>query len=352
MTEPYVYKGGTYRDNPPLLAWLAGWEKEDILEPGLPIIDPHHHFWETPKRGRYLLHEFLDDLNGESGHNIQQTMFLECEAMYRAQGPELLHPVGEVEFVRGIAAMSASGSYGKTRIATGMVGYAELTQGAVVREALEAEIEAGAGILKGIRYCMPWDKHDDVGRYVAKYVPPGRLLDPTFRQGVAQLAPLGLSFDIWVYFTQLNEVASFAQAFPDLTIIVNHCGGPICVGPYAGHRQEVIAEWRRNLAAVAACPNVHLKLGGLGMLHFGFDFHLQPKPPSSVALAEAWRPYVETGIELFSVQRCMFESNFPPDKQSCTYAALWNAFKRIAAGASAEEKARLFHDTAAEVYRL
>jgi L-fuconolactonase len=350
MTEPNVYKGAIHRDNPTLLAWLAGWEKEPILEPDLPIIDPHHHFWETPKRGRYLLHEFLDDLN--TGHTIEQTMFLECEAMYRASGPELLHPVGEVEFVRGIAAMSASGNYGKTHITTGMVGYAELTLGAAVRETLEAEIEAGAGILKGVRYCMPWDKHDEVVRHVAKYVPPGRLLDPTFRQGVAQLAPLGLSFDVWVYFTQLGEVASLAQAFPDLTIIVNHCGGPICVGPYAGHRAEVIEEWRRNLAAVAACPNVHLKLGGLGMLHFGFDFHLRPKPPSSADLAEAWRPDVETGIELFSARRCMFESNFPPDKQSCTYPALWNAFKRLASGASAEEKARLFHDTAAEVYRL
>ena len=350
MTEPYAYRGAIYRNNEALRAWLARQEPEEVIEPALPIVDPHHHLWETPQRGRYLLHEFLDDL--AAGHNIVKTMFLECEAMYRADGPEELRPVGEVEFVRGMAAMSASGNYGPTRIATGMVGFAELTVGERIRDALEAEIAAGAGVLRGIRYCMPWDKHEEVGKYVARYVPPGRLLDPTFRAGAAQLAPLGLTFDVWLYHTQLPELAEFARALPDTTIILNHVGGAIGVGPYAEHRQEMLAGWRRNMVAVAACPNVHVKLGGLGMLHFGFDFHLRDRPPSSADLAQAWRPYMETCIEAFGPRRAMFESNFPPDKQSCSYLTLWNAFKRIASAASDHEKAELFGGTATRVYRL
>ncbi len=346
----YVYRGGIYRDNATLRDWLSKQEPEPVLEPELPIVDPHHHFWETPQRGCYLLHEFLADL--AAGHNISKTMFLECEAMYRAEGPEELRPVGEVEFVRGLAAMSASGNYGSTKIAAGMVGFAELTVGARIRAALEAEIEAGAGLLRGIRYCMPWDKHDAVVKYVARYVPPGRLLDPTFREGVAQLAPLGLSFDVWLYFTQLPDLISLAQAMPETTIILNHVGGPICVGPYAGHRAEVIEAWRKDILTLARCPNVRVKLGGLGMLHFGFDFHLRERPPSSAELADAWRPYIETCIEAFGPQRAMFESNFPPDKQSCSYLTLWNAFKRLTAGASAEDKAALFAGTATKVYRL
>jgi predicted TIM-barrel fold metal-dependent hydrolase len=350
MAEPYVYRGSTYRDNESLRAWLALEEPEDVLEPTLPIIDPHHHFWETPQRGRYLLHEFLADL--AAGHNVVQTMFMECDAMYRASGPEEMRPIGEVEFVRGIAAMSASGGYGPTRIAAGMVGFAELTLGARIREVLEAEIEAGAGLLRGLRYIMPWDKHDEVVRYVVRQIPPGLLLDRAFREGFAQLAPLKLSFDVWMYHTQLLDIVDLARAFPDTTIVVNHVGGALGVGPYAGHRADVFQEWKRNITQVASCPNVRIKLGGLGLLHFGFDFHLRDKPPSSDDVAEAWRPYIETCIEAFGPERGMFESNFPPDKQSCSYLVLWNAFKRITAGASADEKAALYAGTASEAYRL
>jgi predicted TIM-barrel fold metal-dependent hydrolase len=350
MSEPYVYRGATYRNNEQLRAWHALAEPEDVIDPSLPIIDPHHHFWETPQRGRYLLHEFLADLN--SGHNIVQTMFLECEAMYRAAGPEEMRPVGEVEFVRGIAAMSASGQYGPAKIAAGMVGFAELTLGARIRETLEAEIAAGGGILRGVRYCMPWDKHDEVVKYVVRYIPPGLLFDAKFREGFAELAKLGLTFDLWMYHTQLQDVVALARAFPNTTIVLNHVGGALGVGPYAGHRAEVFEVWRKNILAVAECPNVRVKLGGLGLLHFGFDFHLQEKPPSSQALADAWRPYIETCIEAFGPRRGMFESNFPPDKQSCSYLTLWNTFKRITAGASDDEKAALFSGTAADTYRL
>jgi predicted TIM-barrel fold metal-dependent hydrolase len=248
--------------------------------------------------------------------------------------------------------MSASGNYGPTQVAAGMVAYADLMLGAGVRAVLEAEVEAGGGIVRGIRNSVTWDPHEEINRAATRRVPPGRLLDPTFRAGFAQLAPLGLCFDVWLYFTQIPDLTDLARAFPATRIVLNHCGGPICVGPYAGHREEYRAVWANQIRELATCPNVTVKLGGLGMLHFGFDFHLREVPPSSIDLAQAWRPYIEDCIGAFGVQRAMFESNFPPDKQSCSWRALWNAFKRIAAGASADEKAALFGGTASEIYRL
>lgn len=350
MAEKYVYRGGAYRSSEALTEWLARKPPEEVLEPDLPIIDCHHHLWESLQRGRYLLHEVADDVS--SGHNIVQTMFMECESMYRADGPDMFRPVGEVEFARGVAAMSASGGYGRTRIGAAMVAYADLRLGARVREVLDAELTAGGGMVRGIRNCMPWDPHEEISKYVSNKVAPGRLLDATFRHGVAQLAPLGLSFDVWLYFTQLPELLDMARAFPETTIVLNHCGGPICVGPYAGHRAEYMAIWANYIRDLAACPNVHIKLGGLGMLHFGFDFPLREVPPSSAELAEAWKPYFDTCIEAFGADRAMFESNVPPDKQSCTYRTMWNAFKRASSGASAEERAALFGGTARRVYRL
>ena len=351
MSAPYVYRGSIYRDPASLRAWLAGAPPEAPLDPELPIIDPHHHLWETPQRGRYLLHEFVTDV-AESGHNISRTIFAECEAMYRADGDPALRPLGEVEFVRGMAAMSASGQYGPARVASAMIGHADLTRGAKVRAVLEAEIAAAAGRLSGIRFCAAWDGHDAVGKYVAHQVPPKLLLAPELREGVAQLAGLGLNFETWLFFHQLPDLIDLARAFPETMIIVDHVGGPICVGPYAGQRQEIFESWRKDMVTLAACPNVQVKLGGLGMLHFGFDFHLRDVPPPSEDLAAAWRPYMETCIEAFGVNRAMFESNFPVDKQSCRYGTLWNAFKHLAASASDDEKAALFGGTAARVYRL
>jgi len=350
MTADYVYRGSIYRNDQDLRAWLATRPTEPALEPYLPIVDPHHHLWDTPQRGCYLLAELLADLRG--GHNIVSTVFAECHAMYRAEGPDELRPVGEVEFVRGIAAMSASGNYGPTRIAEAIVGRADLTIGEPVRAVLEAQIEAGGGRFRGIRNSTAWDGNESVGKYVAQHVPQHRLLDPAFHRGFAQLAGLGLSFDAWLYHPQLPDLIDLARAFPDTTIILDHVGGVLGVGPYAGHRADIMPGWRANLAALAESPNVQVKLGGLGMTHFGFDFHLRPHPAASTELAAAWRPYIETCIELFGVDRCMFESNFPPDKQSCGYAEIWNAFKHITAGASASEKTALYSGTARRVYRL
>jgi L-fuconolactonase len=352
MPEPYVYRGSTYRDTVALQAWHERAAPEEVLEPDLPIVDPHHHLWENPVRGRYLVHDLVADLE-QGGHNIVQTVFAECESMYRAAGPEPMRPLGEIEFVRGAAAMSASGRYGPTRIAAGMIGFAELTLRDQIAEVLEAEVAAGGGILRGLRYSTPWDEHrEEVGRYVSRYTPPGLLRDATFRQGVARLAEFGLSFDAWVYHPQLPDVVELARAFPEIVIVLDHVGGPLGVGPYAGRRDEVFHAWRAGIRDVAACPNVRVKLGGLGMLHPGFDFQLHEQPPSSATLATAWRPYLETCIEAFGPDRGMFESNFPVDKQSCGYRALWNAFKRITAGASGDEKAALFAGTARETYRL
>jgi L-fuconolactonase len=349
MAEPYVFRGSHYRDYDALNAWLARRPPEEVLEPDLPIVDPHHHLWDNPGR-RYLLPELLADISG--GHKILKTMFMECDAFHRASGPQEMRQIGEVEFVRGVAAMSASGKYGPTQVAAAMVANADLKIGARVRATLEAEIEAGAGIVRGIRNCLAWDKHDEINNYTSAKVPPDRLLDPVFREGVAQLAPLGLSFDVWMFFPQVPMLTDMARALPNTKMIINHCGGPICVGPYAGHREEYMAVWAKSMQELAACPNVNVKLGGLGMLFFGFGFQTHELPPTSAELADVWRPYIETCIKLFGVKRAMFESNFPPDKQSCSYLTMWNAFKRITAGYSADEKAALYGGTASKVYGL
>jgi L-fuconolactonase len=328
--------------------WLDQ-RREEIIEPDLAIVDPHHHLVDRPETGRYLLPELLADLG--SGHNITATVYLEWLSMYRATGPAELRPVGEIEFANGVAAMAASGTYGKPRVCAGIVGYADLMLGASVEKVLEAMIAAGGGRFRGIRFISA--THPDQaawGSLVNR--PAGLLMDERVREGFARLAPLGLSFDAWMYHTQLGELVDLARAFPETEIVLDHVGGPIGLGRYAGKRDEVFAEWSARICELAGCSNVHIKLGGLGMRMFGFNVHTGELPPSSEELAAAWRPYIETCITAFGPERAMFESNFPVDKGSCGYAALWNAFKRIAAGCSTAEKAALFAATAAKFYRL
>ena len=344
------YRGIGYRNDADLKSWLARRPTEVALEPDLPIIDPHHHLWDTPQRGQYFLPELLADIGG--GHNIVSTVYLECQSMYRKDGPPEMAPVGEVEFVNGIAAMSASGNYGPCRVCEGIVGYADLRLGARVRTVLEAEVAAGNGRFRGIRQGVAWDGDGSVGKFASRVVPPHLVRDATFREGFAQLAKLGLSFESWQYHPQLSDAIDLARAFPDTTIILNHVGGVLGVGPYRGRRAEILASWKQDIQELAKCPNVNVKLGGIGMVSFGFEFHERDMPPSSEELASAWRQYVEPCIEAFGVDRCMFESNFPPDKQSGGYTELWNAFKRIASGASVREKKALFSGTAARVYRI
>jgi L-fuconolactonase len=344
-------------------AWLA-LTREDALEPALPIVDPHHHLWHFPEQvgslagsltrrypeDRYLLEELLAD-TGE-GHNVVATVFVECTAFYRAHGPQALRPVGETEFVNGQAAMAASGRYGDTLACAGIVGMADLTLPPdTVDEVLAAHIAAGNGRFRGIRHAAGWDESDKV-RNSHTNPPPHLYLDDGFRAGFARLATHGLSFDAWLYHPQNADVTALARAFPETTVILDHVGGPLGIGPYEGKRDEIFPVWKATIEEMAACPNVTVKLGGLAMTICGFNWHKLEKPPSSAMLADAWRPYLETCIAAFGPERCMFESNFPVDKASTGYGVLWNAFKRIAAGASADEKRALFHDTAARVYRL
>ena len=318
---------------------------EDVLEPALPICDPHHHLWDHPGR-RYLLDELLADTG--SGHDVRSTVFVECLSMYRAAGPVALRPVGETEFVNGIAAMSASGRYGSTRVAAGIVSFADLTLGEEAGRVLDAHLAASPRF-RGIRHAAGWDASEAV-RNSHTNPPPGLLGDPRFRRGFAELARRRLTFDVWCYHPQLGEVTDLARAFPDTTIVLDHFGGPLGIGPYRGRRAEVFAGWRGAIRALAECRNVVAKLGGLVMPLNGFDFHKRAEPPTSAELAEATREWYLHTIDCFGVERCMFESNFPVDKVSASYRVLWNSFKRIAAAFSKDEKAALFHDTAARVY--
>jgi L-fuconolactonase len=328
--------------------WLDR-RREEIIEPELPIVDPHHHLVDRPETGRYLLPELLADT--ASGHNITATVYLEWLSMYRMAGPVELRPVGEIEFANGVAAMAASGTYGKTRVCAGIVGYADLALGPPVEKVLEAMIAAGGGRFRGIRFITA--SHPDQAIWGSPIIrPAGLLMDSRVRQGFARLAPLGLTFDAWMYHTQLGDLVDLARVFPETHIVLDHVGGPIGLGPYAGKRDQVFAEWSRKIRELAACPNVHVKLGGLGMRMFGFTHHTGELPPSSEELGAAWRPYIETCITAFGPERAMFESNFPVDKGSCSYMALWNAFKRITAGYSGAEKAALFAGTATKFYRL
>jgi predicted TIM-barrel fold metal-dependent hydrolase len=327
--------------------WLA-LRQEDVIDPERPIVDAHHHLWDRGGQ-RYMIEEITGDI--ASGHNIVATVYVDCRSMYRAGGPEALRPVGEVEFANGVAAMSASGGYGNAKLCAGIVGHANLLLGEAARAVLEAEIAAGNGRFRGIRHASAWDADASIGGNYATR-PKGLLLDTTFRKGFACLAPLGLSFDAWLFHPQIGELTDLARAFPDTRIELDHCGGPIGVGSYANRRQEIFPVWQAQVREIAKCPNVMVKLGGLAMRLLGYDFHERPIPPSSEDAAAAWRPYIESCIEAFGPERCMFESNFPPDKGQCSYQVIFNAFKRIAAPYSETEKTALFQKTATDFYRL
>jgi predicted TIM-barrel fold metal-dependent hydrolase len=329
--------------------WLA-LTPEPTLEPELPICDPHHHFWdfrtERLPYQRYLLHELAADIH--SGHKVRATVFIEARAMYRADGPEEMRPVGEVEFVQGLAAASASGLYGPGRAAAAIIGHANLNLGDRVEPVLDALQAASPNRFRGIRHSVSWDPHPEVESRGVQ----GQLASDQFRAGARILARRGLCLENTLYFPQLPELAAFAQAIPNLAIISNHIGGLMRVGPYANRDAEVLATWKRGIAAVAQCPNVVMKLGGIGMPRIGFDWHLREKPIGSEELAQAMAPFITYCIEQFGPERCMFESNFPVDKVSYSYNVLYNAFKRVSESYSATERTAMFHDTAVRVYRI
>ncbi|WP_424814686.1 amidohydrolase family protein [Roseococcus sp. YIM B11640] len=325
-------------------AWLAR-RQEAALEPELPIIDPHHHIWD--RHGEtYLLPELLRDAG--TGHDVRATVFIQCASMYDADPDPARRPLGETRFMAGLAEEAARG---RTRACAGIVGLVDLTLGDRVAPLLEEHVAAGRGHFRGVRNRTAWDASPRV-RSNLETPPPGPLGLPSFREGAKRLGEMGLTLDIWAYHPQLPLVLQVARAAPVTTVVIDHCGGQLGVGPYAGRDAEVFAAWRDSMAALAACPNVVVKLGGLAMEVSGKQWHTRELPPSSEQLAADWRPQIETCIELFGPDRCMFESNFPVDKGMCGYAELWNAFKRLTQGASAAEREALFSGTAARVYRL
>ena len=338
----------------------------DIIDPQRPIIDPHHHLWDRrrlPRGGAdahpftrvidlsplYLLDELLADMG--AGHNVVATVFLECSAFYRADGPAEYRCVGETEFVNGVAAMSASGLYGPARACAGIVSHANMMLGDQVRPVLEAHLAAAPARFRGIRHSVAYD-HDPAVLGPLQRHPPGLSAEPAFRAGLAVLASMGLSFDVWLLSPQLPELVALAQALPQLTIIADHLATPLGIGAHAGRRDADFAAWEANIRALAACPNVVMKVGGLAMPFGGFASFMAEPMATAEALAAEWRPWIETAVAAFGADRCMFESNFPVDRGSCDYATLWNAFKLVSASASEDEKTALFSGTAARVYRL
>lgn len=326
--------------------WLAKLT-EEVLDPEQPIIDPHHHLWKA-RPDAYLLEDLVADLR--TGHDVRASVFIQCGSEYRRDGPPEMRPVGETEFVAAAARECDTGAYGPLRACAGIVGHADCSLAERIDAVLEAHIQAGDGRFKGIRHSGTFDSA------IAPTAPPGAPMglyrDPTFQAGFARLQRFGLSFEAWLYHPQLGDLLDLLRAVPDQRVVLNHFGGPLGVGPYAGKQSEVFSQWRAWIIELAECPNLFVKLGGLAMNVNGFGYHHQVLPPSSGEMATAWRPYVETAIAAFGADRCMFESNFPVDKGMCAYPVLWNAFKRLAADYTENEKAALFHRTAARFYRL
>jgi L-fuconolactonase len=325
--------------------WLAT-RTEEIVDPELEIVDPHHHVLDMPGR-RYRFDDVLADF--QSGHKIVASVHVQAHSMYRAGGPEEMRPVGETEFVNGVAAQSASGGYGPGRMCAGIVGTTDIMLGGRVEPVLEAHLKAGGGRFRGIRPTLAWHESPQVR---ALDIKPQILMQKAAREAIGCIDRFKLSLDVWVFFTQLDEVLDVCRSFPDLTVVINHTGGPLGIGPYAGQREAVFAEWLKKIEAIGQCTNAHVKLGGLAMHYSGFAFNELNVAPSSDLLAEKWAPYFEVCIERLGARRCMFESNFPIDKGMCSYHVMWNAFKKITKGYSSAERGQLFSQTAARVYRL
>ena len=339
---------------------------EAILEPDLPIIDPHHHLWDLrPLLGAFPepLHSFLASIalspyytfnelyaDTSSGHNVIGTVFMECGAFYNSAASEELKVVGEVEYVNGVAAQSASGLYGDSRLCAAIIGHADLTRGSAAGAVLDALMSASPRF-KGIRHAAAWDADPEV-LGPPFHAPKGLYRDAAFREGFAELGKRGLTFDAWLLEPQLDDVLDLARAFPDQPIVLDHCGTPLGLGSYHGKLHERFDTWREKITAIGQCQNVSVKLGGLAMSFAGMPDHGPAAGVPSETLAAMWRPYIETCIEAFGPGRAMFESNYPVDKWGASYADLWNAFKHLTLGASADEKRALYAGTAARVYGL
>ncbi|GJH31076.1 amidohydrolase [Caballeronia novacaledonica] len=322
---------------------------QTILEPELRIIDSQHHLRDR-RDSHYMFDDYVQDV--QRGHNIVASVYVESMSMIRVDGAELLRPIGEIEFANGVAAVSATGKYGPCRIAAAIVGYADLRFGDAIAELLDRALAAAPDRLRGFRQCTLEHPDPAVWRYVPHPPEAGIMSHPQFRDGFKQLAARDLIFDAAVFHHQLPEITRLADDFPNTTIVLNHIGQVAGTALKNSDPTQAFAEWRRNIAELARRPNVMCKVGGMGQPYFGFGFELQDRLPTYLELASAWRPWAEAVIEIFGVQRCMMESNFPADRRSCDYVTLWNALKHIVVQASKSEKNALFHDNAARVYRI
>lgn len=325
--------------------WLAQ-VTEDIVEPERRIVDPHHHFFVASTD---FPHYELADLRADTAsHKVEQSVYLQCWEGYRHDGPEELRVVGETEWVDGIA-REARKNPDAVQIG-GIMGTTDLRLGSAVRPVLEAHC-AASPLFRGIRQAAAWDA-DETIMSMPGLDGPDLYADPDFRAGAAVLADMGLVLDTYHYHHQNAQLTALARAFPHLSIVLDHLGTPLGVGPYAGRRDEIFSAWARDIAAVATCPNVTMKLGGLAMPWNGFGYDDAERPPTSDELVAAQSPYYEYAIEQFGPDRCMFESNFPVDKCALSYDVLFNAFKKMVSAYSETERDAMFRGTATRVYAL
>jgi len=349
----FKYQGGVLPSEfgvilPPDDEWLSRQPAEDVVLPSLPVVDTHHHLWDHPGL-RYLPPELAADLN--TGHNVIGTIHLDCEMAYRTHGPEQFKPVGETEFVGGEHMQSQSGLYGSADIAGVSVGYADLSLGATVREVLDAHVSARLGRFKDVRLQSCWDPSNAIRNGQAGDR-PRVLLDAAVRFGLAVIDDMSLTFDSYLLLTQPDELARPADAPPGLTIVMDHCGGPLADGPYAEHRSEHYATWLRGIQDVAKRPDVTGTLGGILNRTDIFDYLNADQAPSSEQPAYLWRQWIEPCIEAFGAGVCMFESNYPLENVDVGSTTLWNTFERLAADATDDERSALFSGTATRVYTI
>lgn len=332
--------------------WLAQ-ITEEIIDPEQRIIDPHHHLWpgvssdSSENSNQYLLEDLWVDTG--SGHNVTNTVFIDCSQCYWNSTDQALNPVGETEFVKKIADESKADP--KQATISGIVGHVDMLLGFEAERVLEKHLEIGQELFKGIRHAGGWDPHPDV-RNSHHDACEGLYLQPNFLDGLQTLAKLGYVFEAWQYHHQIPQITELAKQFPDLIIILNHFSGPLGIGPYENKHADIFPQWQKDLKELSLHENVFAKLGGLAMPVNGFGFHIQDKPPTSDEFILKQKAYYETALEYFTPKRCMFESNFPVDKTSISYPVLWNAFKKLATSYSASEKDQLFYKTASTVYRI
>ena len=338
------------RTQPPNEEWLALAIPEAALEPDLPIIDAHMHLWHHQTGYHYFVEDYARDLRS-CGHRVDASVYVECGSMYRALGPEHLKCIGETEFAVGMAAIADSGRYTSTRAAAGIIGNADLRSGDVLDEVLDAHVEAANGRFRGVRQRAKWDP-DPAVKGVVSADAPGLFLGPEFQRGLRKVARRGLIFEASVYHPQISDVTEMARAVPEAEIVLIHSGSPVGHGSYSGREHEVRADWLASMKALARCPNVRVKLGGILMTLANCDFGSASRPPTSAELAELWRPFIEPCFELFGAERCMVASNFPVDKAGFGYSTVWNMFKRLTSGCSSDEKRAIFSQSASRVYRI